>query len=161
MLFINHQEESPPETQEVTNSPKKIEYLRTNQLLCYKLHVFMYDLRNFRSNKTNRARLDAVISLDYIGEPYFTAEESQTLRGTVVEGKNTLQNALNTFCTSKLPERLRSRSKREYEHRVCATHDVAPIFEKAFGVKETNLKKNKKFVKLVRKRGVDLGKGEV
>jgi hypothetical protein len=44
----------------------------------------------------------------------------------------------------------------ENDYRVCAAHDVAPLFEKAFGVKEGGLKRNKEFVKLVRKRGLEL-----
>ncbi|OCK78606.1 hypothetical protein K432DRAFT_88714, partial [Lepidopterella palustris CBS 459.81] len=112
---------------------------------------------------TKRAvtRLDTVISLDYIGQPYFSDDEARTLRNTTIEGGSTLQEDLDTFFNLKLPARLRSRAKSEYDYRVCAAHDVAPLFEKAFGVKEGDLKRDKEFVKLVRKRGLDLGKGEV
>jgi hypothetical protein len=142
-------------------TPRMPDNLRENRLLWYKLHVFMYDLRNFRSNKASRTRLDAVISLDYIGQPYFSDDEAQTLRNTIVEGGSTLQEALDSFFRLKLPSRLQSRAKSEYDYRVCAAHDVAPVLEKAFGVKEGDLKRNKEFVKLVRKRGLDLVKGEV
>ncbi|KAF2788292.1 hypothetical protein K505DRAFT_329031 [Melanomma pulvis-pyrius CBS 109.77] len=141
--------------------PKTAEDLRKNRLLWCKLHVFMYDLRNFRSNEASRTRLDTVISLDYIGHPYFSDDEALTLRSTTIRGGSTLQEDLDTYFNLKLPARLRSRAKSKYDYRVCAAHDVAPLFEKAFGVKEGDLKRNEEFVKLVRKRGLDLGKGEV
>lgn len=141
--------------------PQTAGRLRENAPLWYKLHVFMYDLRNFRSNAASRARLDAVVSLDYIGQPYFSDAEAETLRNTVVEGGLILTEALDIFFQQKLPTRLESRAKSEYDYRICAAHDVAPVFEKAFGAKAVDLKRNKQFINLVKKRGLDLRKGEV
>jgi hypothetical protein len=135
--------------------------LRRNRLLWYKLHVFMYDLRNFRSKEASRARLDTVISLDYIGPPYFTDAEAQTLRSTTIDGGKSLQDILEAFFNQKLEARLERRANSEYDYKVCAAHDLAPLYEKAFGVKEGDLKRNKEFVKLVTKRGLHLAKGEV
>ena len=42
---------------------------------------------------------------------------------------------------------------------MCAAHDVAPILEQALGVKEKDLMKDKKFVALVEKWGLDLEDG--
>lgn len=96
----------------------------------------MYDLRHFRSNEASRTRLDTVIALDYIGQPYFSDDKAQTLKDTLVEGERTLQETLDAFIQIKLPTRLESRVKSESDYRVCAAHDVAPVFEKTFGVKE-------------------------
>ncbi|KAF2648315.1 hypothetical protein K491DRAFT_554672, partial [Lophiostoma macrostomum CBS 122681] len=134
--------------------------LRRNRLLWYKLHVFIYDLQNFRSNEASRTRLDTVISIDYIGHPYFSDEEAEMLRSTTVdvEGGQTLQEVLDSFFGQKLEARLQGRAQSEYDFGVCAAHDLAPLFEQALGVGK--MKKNKAFGKTLKKRGLDLADGD-
>jgi hypothetical protein len=42
------------------------------------------------------------------------------------------------------------------DFRVCAAHDLAPIFEKAFGIHPKQLGKNSKFPALVKEYGLEL-----
>jgi hypothetical protein len=102
--FSDQPQEAP--ANEGVTMPKTAEDIRKNELLWYKLHVFMYDLRHFRSNEASRTRLDTVISLDYIGQPYFSDEEAQMLRDTTVEGGSTLQENLDAFFKIELAARL-------------------------------------------------------
>lgn len=56
----------------------------------HKLHVFLYDFRNYRyrSNDSSdtAARLKTLVSEYYLGGPYFSDGEAQMLRNTVIEG---------------------------------------------------------------------------
>jgi hypothetical protein len=113
----------------------------------------MYDLRAFRSNSDSRSRLDSVVSTYYIGEPYFSASEAERVLNTISDGK-ALKNTLDEFFEKKLEKRLEGRMKETADYRVCAAHDIAPIVEKAFGVRPGDLKKNKGFAKLVDKGGL-------
>ncbi|KAF2468391.1 uncharacterized protein BDR25DRAFT_357713 [Lindgomyces ingoldianus] len=82
--------------------PKTVEDLHKNRLLWYKLHIFMYDHRNFRSNEVSRTRLDIL---------YFSDDEARTLRNTTIKGGSALQEDHYFFFSLKLPARLQSRAK--------------------------------------------------
>jgi hypothetical protein len=43
---------------------------------------------------------------------------------------------------------------------VCAAHDLAPIFEKAFDIKPKELAKNKEFLDRMEKSGLKFGGGD-
>ena len=139
-----------------------IQQLKENHLLWYKLHVFMYDLRNFRSKEMSRNRLDCVIDDMYIGEPYFTADEHDKLRRTITHGTDmTLEDLLSEFFQNKLEKRIQGRIKATGDWRICAAHDLAPIIERAFRVNSKDLSKNKMFVKLVQRDGLQLREGVI
>jgi hypothetical protein len=50
--------------------------------LWYKLHVFIFDLRDFREAPDSQARLDSIVDASYIGLPYFTPKEVGLLKST-------------------------------------------------------------------------------
>jgi hypothetical protein len=133
-----------------------IEDLRSNSILWYKLHVFMYDLRNFRSNADARNRLDCVVAEHYVGEPYFTSIEADKVLHTVTDAATggTLSDVINQFFTQKLARRLDGRIKEKGDYCICAAHDLAPLFEKAFRLNGKDLAKNKAFTALVGKGGL-------
>ena len=60
-------------------TPENPAELRQDNELWYKLHVFIYDLRNFRSNEKSQDRLDKIVNTYYIGLPYFSATEADTI----------------------------------------------------------------------------------
>jgi hypothetical protein len=63
-----------------------------------------------------------------------------------------------------LKERLEKKMKKRIESgdfRVCAAHDVAAILEKVLGVKEKDLRRDKEFLSLVERWGLELGEGMV
>ena len=46
------------------------------------------------------------------------------------------------------------------DYKVCAAHDLAPVFEKVFGVKPRELVTNSRFQELLITFGLNLGDGE-
>jgi len=126
--------------------------------LWYRIHVFVHDLRRFKDNETSRTRLDSIADPSYIGAPYFTAEEAATLKATVVDGEKTLARVLEETLDRKLETRMKKRVE-SGDFRVCAAHDLAPVFEKTFNINEKQLAKNGRFQKLL-KGGLVLGAGQ-
>jgi hypothetical protein len=144
--------------------PPTLHDLRDDCKLWYRLHVFIYDLRAFRSSSASSSRLENVIAPDYIGLPYFTDEEAERLRSTIIDvlTGDTLGLRLDTFFKSKLEKRMKTCMEETGDYRVCAAHDLAPIFERAFRVSPGDLAKNKGFRSLVTKGGLEaLDQGEV
>ena len=135
--------------------------VQSDNALWYKLHVFVYDLRNFREISESRTRLDSIVDASYIGEPYFTSLEASKLKNTVVdvdEGK-----PLQTLIEETLFERLDRRAKKRVEsndYRVCAAHDLAPILEKAFDINPKELAKSREFLDLLGRSGLELKSGD-
>ena len=67
-------------------------------------------------------------------------------------GENSGSIALAEVIEDALKERLERRMKKSVhsgDFRVCAAHDVAPILEKALGVKEKYLIRDKEFLRFV------------
>ncbi|KAF2448423.1 hypothetical protein P171DRAFT_508628 [Karstenula rhodostoma CBS 690.94] len=155
-----------PDTPATTTTPTSpqtthtLQALRQDTALFYRLHVFIHDLRAFRSNASSRARLDAVLAPDYIGRPYFSDAQAAQLRSTVVDEETgeTLGQRLDCLFTEKLAKKL----EKGGAWRVCAAHDLAPVFEGVVGVRPGELGRDKGFVGLVRKGGLDaVGEGGV
>jgi hypothetical protein len=65
-----------------------ISEIRSNKPLWYKLHVYIYDLRNFREVPFSQARLGSIVDASYIGLPYFTPEEVTLLKSTRIPLSN-------------------------------------------------------------------------
>ncbi|KAF2249606.1 hypothetical protein BU26DRAFT_530323 [Trematosphaeria pertusa] len=130
--------------------------LRRDGILWYKIHVFVYDLRNFRSSDKSRDRLESVVDTYYIGPPYFSATEADNILHTIADPETgkILREILDDFFAQKLEKRIKARTKETADYRVCAAHDLAPIVEKAFRIHPKDLAKNKGFVKLLNKRGL-------
>ena len=70
----------------------------------------------------------------------------------------------------EMREKLRRREEKEREmgkeggmgerdFRMCAPHDLAPVFERAFGIQYTKLNKSKHFKELLRNQGLELREG--
>lgn len=131
--------------------------LQNNPSLWYKIHVFIYDLRNFREIPDSQKRLDRITDASYIGTPYFTTTEVSQLKSTIIDPKS--QQTLEQLIEETLNERLERRMKKRVEsgdYRVCAAHDLAPIFEKAFDIKPKDLARNVEFLAVMEKSGLKL-----
>lgn len=71
---------------------------------------------------------------------------------------------LEDVIQSTLAERLERRMKKRVEngdYRVCAAHDLSPIFEKGFGINHKSLKSDAVFMGLMRENGLELREGEI
>lgn len=76
------EQQSPHEEQQVLQT-YKIADIRSKKSLWYRLHVYAYDLRNFKIDSAARERLDSIVDVTYLGEPYFDTEEVEILKNTI------------------------------------------------------------------------------
>ena len=131
------------------NSPISFPNPKTDHDLWYKLHVLLYDLRHFEQSDVSKSRLETVVDPSYLGEPYFNQNEAQKIKGGQLSNEN---KTLSALIEETLNERLDRRIKKRIEsgdYRVCAAHDVAPILEKAFGIKPKDLERDQTFLNTV------------
>ncbi|KAB8218338.1 hypothetical protein BDV33DRAFT_205539 [Aspergillus novoparasiticus] len=122
--------------------------------LWYRIHVLLADLKSFDNPSSNK-RLEKIVDPSFIGEPYFTPKEADTIKKTVVNGKEFTQ-----FVEEELNKRLDRRNKKRFESgdfRICAAHDLAPIMAQALGIDLKRLEKDKGFANLVEEKGLHLG----
>jgi hypothetical protein len=139
--------------------PTTVRDLKNQPCLWYKVHVFVYDLRNFREISDAQARLDRIVDASYIGLPYFQPNEVQLLKSSIVEGDKTLENIIEETLNERLERRIKKRVESR-DFRVCAAHDLAPIFEKAFDIKPKVLSKNEEFLAILSRSGLNLKDGD-
>lgn len=132
-----------------------VQELQENKALWYKIHVFVYDLRNFRENDDSRGRLDSIIDASYIGMPYFAEEEVQAIKSTTVQGTKNLEAVIRETLEERLNRRMKKRVKSD-DYRVCAAHDLAPIFEKGLSIDHKRLAKDSEFLNLMEQRKLRL-----
>ncbi|DAA72944.1 TPA_exp: Uncharacterized protein A8136_4869 [Trichophyton benhamiae CBS 112371] len=133
--------------------------IRSRRSLWYRLHVYVYDLRNFRTDSAARDRLDSIVDITYLGKPYFNEEEAEILKNTISNssGSKGGTETLAQKIESTLDERLNRRMKKRVESgdfRVCAAHDLAPIFEAFFDIPPKKLAKQ--LASLISLRGLRL-----
>lgn len=150
--------EKPPVTLD-KNPGYTVQDLQHCPSLWYKIHVFVYDLRNFREKVDSQARLDSIVDASYIGMPYFQPEEVERIKSTVVNANQTLEEAIRETLDERLERRIKKRAE-SGDYRVCAAHDLAPVFERALGIKPKDLGKNVDFLNLLASSGLELKPGE-
>lgn len=144
-----------PGTDPATTPSITLSDLEAELELWYKIHVFVFDLRRWKERPDSQARLELVFDACYLGAPYFTDDQVTKIKNLAVGSSSLAQRLQDT-----LQERLERRMKKRVEsndYRVCAAHDLAPIFEDAFRIKEKDLSRNQDFVVLVDKCGLELG----
>jgi hypothetical protein len=92
-----------------------MEYVETNTALWYKIHVFVYDLRNFDEIPMAQARLNRIVDASYIGMPYFCPDEVVTLKNTIVGGEKTLEAAIEETLNEQLERRIKKRVESDFQ----------------------------------------------
>ncbi|EFQ99989.1 hypothetical protein MGYG_02997 [Nannizzia gypsea CBS 118893] len=135
----------------------KVADIRSRKSLWYRLHVYIYDLRNFKTDSAAMNRLDSIVDITYLGKPYFNEKEVEILKNTVSNSSGSETLAQKTEYT--LDERLNRRIKKRVESsdfRVCAAHDLAPIFETVFDIHPKKLAKSSVLLSLISSRGLRL-----
>ena len=143
--------------EDLSTNPTSIQELKAQPSLWYKVHVFIYDLRNFQNNSKAQERLDTIQDISYIGMPYFNPTEAQQLKACVV---NTTDNkTLQALMEDTLKERLERRKTKRVgseDYRVCAAHDLVPILEKAFDIKIKDLQRDTEFLTILDRSHLEL-----
>ncbi|MCJ1238079.1 hypothetical protein MMC14_006068 [Varicellaria rhodocarpa] len=92
----------PLETRSVTTVT--VSDLQKNTPLWYKLHVFIYDLRNYREIPEAQARLDSIVDASYMGLPYFEVDEVDVLKGIIVVSDDDDDDSTNTTLDSVIAD---------------------------------------------------------
>jgi len=131
-----------------TKTTRQSQDLQKNAHLWYKVRVFLFDLRHFKEREDSRDRLELIVDPAYIGAPYLEPAEAQVLKKIVVNNEGqTLENFVRTTLEEEMNRRMK-KGVESGEFRVCAAHDLAPVFERCLGVESKKSQKGKKFVKL-------------
>lgn len=133
-----------------------ISELQTDIALWWRVHVYTYDLRNFRVQADSMTRLDRIVDASYLGTPYFTEEEVARLKATTLATGKTLEATISNTLDERLNRRMKKRVESD-DYRVCAAHDLAPIFETAFNIKPKDLAKNRDFLEKLDNDGLQRG----
>jgi hypothetical protein len=133
--------------------------LKMDSNIWYKIHVLLYDLRHFEQSNVSRHRLETVIDPSYLGEPYFNPDEAEKIKGARLDGDKTLSALIEETLDERLSRRMKKRVE-SGDYRVCAAHDVAPILEKAFGIKPKELERNHAFLDTMSANGLHLKHSE-
>ncbi|OOF93395.1 hypothetical protein ASPCADRAFT_7621 [Aspergillus carbonarius ITEM 5010] len=144
-----------PPTSQITISNLKDSSI--SNTLWYRIHVLISDLKNFNHPSANK-RLEKVVDPSFIGKPYFSPEEADKIKQTVVD---TNGKTFSQMVEENLNERLERRQKKRIESgdfRVCAAHDLAPIMGRALSIDLKQMEKDKEFAALVEKKGLRLGR---
>lgn len=130
-----------------SKSSPQLQDLQSDAQCWYKIKVFLFDLRHFKERTDSRDRLELIIDPSYIAAPYFEPPEIEKIKSFIPDGRET---TLGQLIESTLDEKLNRRMKKRVataDYRVCAAHDLAPVFEQAFGIRPKDLHKDREFVK--------------
>lgn len=133
------------------NSPKQPTYtipsLRANKDLWHNL-LILHDLKNLPKNKASENRLLQTTDALYISTPYFTADEAEAIKGTIVdEHGTTLELAIGRRLQNFFEKRRASG-----DWRPCGPHDLVPVFLKCLGFSK-EVVDDEKFVARLRRSG--------
>ncbi len=139
----------------VPHATPTIQDLRNTHGLWYRIHVFVYDLQNFKKRADCQSRLDSIVDASYLGTPYFTEEEVDMLKATMVNGEITLEVIIRNTLDGRLERRMKKRIE-SGDYRVCAAHDPAPVFETAFNIRPRDVAKDDAFLSLLESSGLKL-----
>ncbi|KAF2221930.1 hypothetical protein BDZ85DRAFT_264624 [Elsinoe ampelina] len=129
--------------------------IRQDDSLWWRVLVFLFDLRHFKKNVDSQSRLDRIVDASYLGQPYFTEDEVSMLKSTALPAGSTLADTVQATLEERLERRMKKRVESS-DYRVCAAHDLAPVFETAFEVKEKDLARNERFVELLNEHSLNV-----
>jgi hypothetical protein len=131
-------------------SPLTLSDLRQNNNLWYKILVLIYDFQH-QKDAVSKRRMDATIDAIYISMPYFTPEEADTIKSTLVDDSTTIEAAIHATLGSFTDKREASG-----DYRPCGPHDMVPAFLSCFGIDKAEIA-DAKFVSRVARSGLEIG----
>ncbi|PSK33586.1 hypothetical protein B9Z65_7473 [Elsinoe australis] len=116
--------------------------LRQDDSLWWRITVFLFDLRHFKEKAASQARLDDIVDASHAQINW-------------LPGGETLAASIRATLDERLERRIKKRAQSS-DYRVCAAHDLVPVFEEAFEAKPKELARNQKFVDLVETYGLEM-----
>jgi len=115
-----------PLTNMETETTPTISQLRYNKPLWWRLHVFIYDLRNFGAIPSSQARLDKIVDASYLGAPYFSDSGVLQLKATVVPSGKTLEQDIADTLEERLDRRMKKRVESDEKRRLMLSRGTWP-----------------------------------
>ncbi|KAJ6257708.1 hypothetical protein Dda_7496 [Drechslerella dactyloides] len=104
--------------------------------------VFIYGLHKFGSNKPSQMRLEGTLNEFCLGRPYFDEDTVKEILDLPYHSR-TVGKELQIIKAKKADEAV--------DHEICASHDLAPLFEKAFGLSWQMIKSEAAIAKTAKK----------
>lgn len=143
-----------------TSSPITLSKIRENAQLWYKIHVLLYDLRNIKTDPSSSTRTLSTTDELYISSPYFTSSEALLVKSAIITNSDVIINSDNTvtveeFIKTQL-ENFFEKRRASGDARPCGPHDLAPIYERAFGIERAAMK-DERFLARLRRSGLGDG----
>ncbi|CZT18768.1 uncharacterized protein RCC_04612 [Ramularia collo-cygni] len=121
------------ESTAAATSPLTLSELRQNGGLWYKVLVLIYDFQH-QKDAVSKRRTDATVDSTYISAPYFTPEEAEVVKTTLVDDSVTIVEAIHTALGSFTDKREASG-----DYRPCGPHDMVPAFLSCFGIDKAEI----------------------
>ncbi|KAI9758609.1 MAG: exo-1,3-beta-glucanase [Chaenotheca gracillima] len=134
----------------------KIQDLHDDVNLWWKIHVMIFDMRNYQTNIRSSVRLENVLGVPENSNAYFNAGERQTIMSAIVYGTTTFGAFLRQTLDERQSRNMRSGIDGDNPH-LCVERDISPIWEKAFGVDPEAMARDKAFIRLIRSCGLNGG----
>ncbi|KAH9203619.1 hypothetical protein DL95DRAFT_244390, partial [Leptodontidium sp. 2 PMI_412] len=136
--------------------------LKKNNDIWYKIKVLIYDLANIKNDPASVTRLERTVDELYISEPYFTAEQAELVKSTLVHfppepDEMEEDYAEGEMKTETVEEAIKRRMVNFYDKRKasgdfrpCGPHDMVPVYLGVFGILKGELE-DEKFLGRLRK----------
>jgi hypothetical protein len=139
----------------------KTSILLSDSRLRYKLSVLIYDLRNIMKDHNSEVRTLSTTDELYLSLPYFTNAESAAIKtalvdrtdvgeldGIKLEQNQTSEMAIKTNLATFFEKR-----KASEDSRPCGPHDIAPLYQKVFGIETAEIQDDR-FLARLRRQGL-------
>ena len=131
------------------DQPVTLSDLRKNDRLWYKILLLIYDFHH-QKQESSKSRTDEIIDPIYIGAPYFTSEEADTIKMAFVD--DTQSQTLEALIQATLEERQRTTITHIFP---CGPHDMVPVYLSCFGIDKAEIT-DTKFVSRVARCGLQV-----
>jgi len=137
-----------PTTPPVRPTPYTLPSLRANKDLWYQLLVLIYDLHHPKDKPSEARTLQTTDAL-YISGPYFSVEEAEAIKSTIVDDTPTATTTLETAISQKL-ENFFEKRRASGDSRPCGPHDLGPVYLQCLGIEKEEIGEER-FVSRVRR----------
>lgn len=123
--------------------------LRKHERLWYKILLLIYDFHH-QKQESSKSRTDEIIDPIYIGMPYFTTEEADTIKMAFVD--DTQSQTLEALIQATLEERQQTTITHIFP---CGPHDMVPVYLSCFSIDKAEIT-DTKFVSRVARCGLQV-----
>lgn len=133
-------------TKTTSTQPLTLSGLRQNSHLWYRILLLIYDFHHQKED-ASRLRTDELIDPIYIGAPYFTPAETESIKSALVEET---QNTLEATIHAAMEHRQATTLTAIFP---CGPHDMVPVYLECFNVDKADIT-NEKFVVRAKRFGL-------